>query len=580
MPSPNAKPLIRRVGTWGGLSLAVIGITAAIYIASGNLSSGLERSRQLVSPASRAFVNTAEGLCTGKGSSDTFQDLNHAYANFGLLSNEDGPVVIEEVIVKNPEALDEVAIEGIVLTALVTVEKLGLETTDLDPKNFSYLWDGEALPVVSGRGGKVTVREVVDTLVSAALSGNCSWHLAHHPAGDRLILWGYVLAEATRWHTIYEWVLSADSSYAAKILPQMGYRVSYHELHNSQGMHYLVLTQNAGPKTETALELALWVPDMPAQIFIHRIILFVQIGWAVLVLLLGSMIVWRHGRSLRMLEQAVQGTGEILTKEDSVSSELHNLAERLPEDTDALRTYRATLRDMSSLLDEREQWLNEVLHDFYNEFLALDFNLQKFQERIKREESITTEPLSSLSNLGKITVRLRTMLLSLTEYQNTLYGHPEEKFRIDLDSILKTIVDETEDIGGTISYSNQYQVHVDGQMKALERAFRNLIQNAHHHGGEVHVRTLQTEDSHKVTIVIDDDGPGIATDEIDEIFKPYRKGRGSTMTNKSSSWSVGLGLTIAFRVIKDHGGKIHLANRLDDDGQIEGLRVRVVLPVI
>ena len=83
----------------------------------------------------------------------------------------------------------------------------------------------------------------------------------------------------------------------------------------------------------------------------------------------------------------------------------------------------------------------------------------------------------------------------------------------------------------------------------------------------------------KVEVIIDDDGPGIADEEIEEMFEPYRQGEKSAYESNRSFRGAGLGLTIAKHIVSEHGGEIALSNRRTDDGRIAGLRVRVVLPL-
>jgi len=73
-----------------------------------------------------------------------------------------------------------------------------------------------------------------------------------------------------------------------------------------------------------------------------------------------------------------------------------------------------------------------------------------------------------------------------------------------------------------------------------------------------------------LVITVDDDGPGIAESEYENVFKPFYKidkGRGETKS------SVGLGLSIASDIIRSHGGYIKL-----DKSSMNGLGVKIFLP--
>ena len=72
-------------------------------------------------------------------------------------------------------------------------------------------------------------------------------------------------------------------------------------------------------------------------------------------------------------------------------------------------------------------------------------------------------------------------------------------------------------------------------------------------------------------ITVDDDGPGISIQEIDNVFKPFYKIDKGRADSKSS---VGLGLSIASDIIRSHGGNIML-----ESSKMKGLRVKIFLPV-
>ena len=77
---------------------------------------------------------------------------------------------------------------------------------------------------------------------------------------------------------------------------------------------------------------------------------------------------------------------------------------------------------------------------------------------------------------------------------------------------------------------------------------------------------------HKSLIItVDDDGPGIAESEYENVFKPFYKIDKSRSETKSS---VGLGLAISSDVIKSHGGDIKF-----DKSNLGGLKVIISLPV-
>ncbi len=94
-------------------------------------------------------------------------------------------------------------------------------------------------------------------------------------------------------------------------------------------------------------------------------------------------------------------------------------------------------------------------------------------------------------------------------------------------------------------------VRIQGDIKKLQRAFANLIDNALKHtppGG--HVSILVEEVADLIAISVRDDGAGISREQLSYIFERFYRG-----DNESKEGS-GLGLSLAQAIIRLHGGDI------------------------
>jgi signal transduction histidine kinase len=86
------------------------------------------------------------------------------------------------------------------------------------------------------------------------------------------------------------------------------------------------------------------------------------------------------------------------------------------------------------------------------------------------------------------------------------------------------------------------------------------------------VRVDVVRDAGCVTIVVDDDGPGIPTEDQEKVFAPFYRREPARDPAKAG---VGLGLSIARTVVREHGGDVTLENRSDG-----GLRALIELPAL
>ena len=102
------------------------------------------------------------------------------------------------------------------------------------------------------------------------------------------------------------------------------------------------------------------------------------------------------------------------------------------------------------------------------------------------------------------------------------------------------------------------QVFADGHQ--VQQVLLNLMINAEqamiaaHGRGTLVVRTWHDADQESVILEINDDGPGIADELQPKIFDPF-------FTTKEVGKGTGLGLTVAYAIVQEHGGRIRLESR-------------------
>jgi signal transduction histidine kinase/BarA-like signal transduction histidine kinase len=105
------------------------------------------------------------------------------------------------------------------------------------------------------------------------------------------------------------------------------------------------------------------------------------------------------------------------------------------------------------------------------------------------------------------------------------------------------------------------QVFADGHQ--IQQVVLNLIINAEqamlssNGRGSLVLRTWHDVDHESIVLEINDDGPGIAEELQPKIFDPF-------FTTKEVGQGTGLGLTVAYAIVQEHGGRIRIespANR-------------------
>ena len=116
-------------------------------------------------------------------------------------------------------------------------------------------------------------------------------------------------------------------------------------------------------------------------------------------------------------------------------------------------------------------------------------------------------------------------------------------------------------------------VHVLGDAVRLEQIITNLVENALKFtpsGGRVTVTVDEVDGA--ATLVVDDDGAGIATDLLPRVFDLFVQGDHSL---DRAEGGLGIGLTLVRRIVELHSGSVTAAS----DGVGRGSRFTVRLPV-
>jgi signal transduction histidine kinase len=222
---------------------------------------------------------------------------------------------------------------------------------------------------------------------------------------------------------------------------------------------------------------------------------------------------------------------------------------------------------------------------------ARAFNLM--QERLKRFVHDRTQMLAAMSHdlrtpLNRL--RLRVALIEDGEQQRKMRADleamgvmlestlafmrddsaREQRTLVDLGVLIQDVCEDASGEGGSVAYSGSRGVNVSCRPVAIARAVANLVDNAVKYG--IRARVFLFREEEHVVIAIEDDGPGIPPVEQENVFTPFYRLEPS---RNSATGDVGLGLSVARTVAREHGGDITLTNR--DNG---GLLVRMRLPVL
>ncbi len=227
----------------------------------------------------------------------------------------------------------------------------------------------------------------------------------------------------------------------------------------------------------------------------------------------------------------------------------------LAEVRGAAQAFNAMQQSIRRILDDRTQMMAAIAHDLRTPITRL-----RLRGEMLPSGAVQKRILRDLDEMeAMVEASLQFVRQDFVE---------ERSEPIDLAALLATVCDETGETIGDAVFSWSGSVTYVCRPLAIKRAFSNLIGNAVKYGLRATV-SLECGGA-GVTVLIEDEGPGIPAEETEAVFAPFYRIETSRCR---STGGIGLGLSVARGIVRAHGGEILLANRAEG-----GLRVAVTLP--
>ncbi len=204
-------------------------------------------------------------------------------------------------------------------------------------------------------------------------------------------------------------------------------------------------------------------------------------------------------------------------------------------------------------LNQRAEMLSGISHDLRTPLTRL-----KLQLAMLKQKEISEKMSKDIDEMEK-------MLNDYLQFAKT--QTQEETVLINLNNLLNSIKNSFNN--SNLFFNNSAAtVELKGRPTALKRSFENIIQNGLSYGEKVYLNIQKG--NKRVTVIIEDDGPGIPEDQYKNVFKPFFRLDKSRSLNQSG---VGLGLAIVEDIINSHGGNVQLGK-----SKYNGLQVKISLP--
>ena len=287
--------------------------------------------------------------------------------------------------------------------------------------------------------------------------------------------------------------------------------------------------------------------------------------WLMSGLLFSALLAWWFTKPIRILKKAFNDVadGKLDTRISPAMGKRRDELAELGQNFDYM-TGR-----ISQLLNAQKRLLHDVSHE-------LRSPLARMQAAIGLAQQSPDKTAKMLDRVERESERIDHLigeLLNLSRLENPTTENDERQL-FDLTEMLLDIVEdarfEAQNKYVQITHNTFEQISLFARPELIHSAIENVLRNAIKYSPENGVIQLTTEKlAGHWQITIEDQGPGIAEQDLQQIFQPFFRSRDNHQQD-----GIGLGLTIAHRAIEIHGGEIIATNRPEG-----GLNISILLPV-
>ncbi|HXB22834.1 MAG TPA: ATP-binding protein [Candidatus Solibacter sp.] len=269
---------------------------------------------------------------------------------------------------------------------------------------------------------------------------------------------------------------------------------------------------------------------------------------------------------VKKLQLAVQSFAEG-NLDSRVTPELGNRKDELAE---LGREFDQMAERIEALIYSQKRLLADISHELRSPLARLSVALELAR---KNGTEKSAPALDRIEQEGERLNKLVGQLLALTRLESGAEKITPET--VMLEELVQQVIDdanfEAKPLNKEVKAVQLEACRVDGSPELLRSAIENVIRNAVRYtptGGAVDVSLHWKLDT--AELIVNDQGPGVPEADLKHIFEPFYR---VSEARERTSGGAGLGLSIADRTVRLHGGSIEAANSQD------GLRVIIRLPL-
>jgi signal transduction histidine kinase len=274
-----------------------------------------------------------------------------------------------------------------------------------------------------------------------------------------------------------------------------------------------------------------------------------------IIILITTLTSWfTASRALAPLQDVTQVALQI-TRADDLSRRIPVQGSSDDEIGALINAFNQTLGRLESLFHSQRRFMADVGHELRTPLTVIKGNVDLMQRMGEMDEELLCGIESEVERLTRLVGDL--LLLAQAESGKI----PLDRRVVELDTLVLEALSQMRVLARdrlTLRLGEIDQVLVCGDRDRLKQVLVNLIGNAVNYtpaGGEVIVGVGKVGQQARLTV--SDTGPGIPLEDQPYLFERFYRGEKSRTRSKDSK-GFGLGLSIAYWIVRHHGGRIEV----------------------
>jgi signal transduction histidine kinase len=231
-------------------------------------------------------------------------------------------------------------------------------------------------------------------------------------------------------------------------------------------------------------------------------------------------------------------------------------------------TFNEMLSDLEIAFKNQEDFVSNASHELRTPLTVMIGESDYLLSRERKQEEYVVHISGLISDLKKLNALLNSLLelAQINKDRSLVFSN------VRIDEIIFNAIHQVKTkypgrkIVPKIQYpENENELLINGNHGMLEIAFKNLLDNACKFSNEdVNVEFVITDEF--INIIISDKGIGIPSDEVENIYKPFKRA-----SNVKYISGFGIGLALVSKILELHKAELNMNSKVN-----EGTRFNIV----